>query len=411
MDFIRPFILRRGVRLRWVRGLILMLLPCILAACGSSIDGPGRVTIAGRALLLNGPSVAAPPSGNTVVMQRSGSLLSSHDDPRWTLSPDQARITILSLNFLTAGGGGESVALSNCNVTYLRASPTLSQFLDCPFQVRAGTYVGVGAIINSAFSILIDDAEGGFFSDPAAPTRLSRTRPTGGAQFITFTTPQATTSNQVLFARPLVVDSATARTGLTIGLVLDGIHTVFVNVKNGAATLDEIQLLPPILVIPFVGVPGRAEFYTSTGTARTALLGGPSSVDFNSVRVYRDAFGVPIYLWSVGSTLPPLPITGLPASAWNASPATSPIFSGNMRAGGFLGLDSSGTLCWAVPTDYTYGTYAQLRSIRPQSTIGSTTTLTIQQSPNVPAPTSGDTYASGCPALTGQQSTLTLVAK
>lgn len=410
MDWIQPFLLRRDVRLRCVRGLIVVLLPsCIVAACGSLMDGRDRVSISGRALVLNGPSVRAP-SVNALRIHGSGSVMSPPDG-RWTISPDQARFTILSLSFMSASDGGKPITLSNCNVTYVRASPTLSQFLDCPFEVPSGTYVGVGVTINSSFSILIDDAEVGFFSDPAAPTRLSTTAPAGGAQFVTFTTPQATVSNQVLFAQPLVVDSAKAKSGLTIGLVLDALHTVFVNVKGGIATLDETLLWAPVTVIPFVGSPGRAEFYTATATARSAPLGGPSAVDLNSVRVYRDATGLPIYLSSVTSTLPPLVQNGLPASAWNASPGSSSSSGGSLRPGGYLGQDASGTLCWAVPTDYTYGTYVQVRSIRPQSTIGSTTTLTIQQNPNVPAPVSGDTYASGCPALTGQQSTLTLVAK
>jgi len=45
------------------------------------------------------------------------------------------------------------------------------------------------------------------------------------------------------------------------------------------------------------------------------------------------------------------------------------------------------------------------------TTVGQTTTLRCQQMTTVPPPLSGDTYASGCPAITpDEQRTLTLVA-
>ena len=40
-------------------------------------------------------------------------------------------------------------------------------------------------------------------------------------------------------------------------------------VIDGAAILDEVQFAVPVHVVPFVGAPGRAEFYSSTGTARS----------------------------------------------------------------------------------------------------------------------------------------------
>jgi hypothetical protein len=46
------------------------------------------------------------------------------------------------------------------------------------------------------------------------------------------------------------------------------------------------------------------------------------------------------------------------------------------------------------------------------TTIGGTTTLRCQTVTTAPAPTSGDTYASGCPTITPTSSVvLTLVAK
>ena len=52
------------------------------------------------------------------------------------------------------------------------------------------------------------------------------------------------------------------------------------------------------------------------------------------------------------------------AASWNVSPATSPVEpSSGFRAGGYLGLDSNGVLCWALPLDYTYGQYAELELV------------------------------------------------
>ena len=64
-----------------------------------------------------------------------------------------------------------------------------------------------------------------------------------------------------------------------------------------------------------------------------------------------------------------------------------------------------------MPRDYSYREYAQIRSMKPVSALGAATTLHIEQTPNVPAPASGDTYASGCPPVSGLSASLTLVAR
>jgi len=62
--------------------------------------------------------------------------------------------------------------------------------------------------------------------------------------------------------------------------------------------------------------------------------------------------------------------------------------------------------------DYTYGQYAELCEMQRVDTLGASTTLRCQHLTTVPAPTSGDTYASGCPAITpDDQHGLTLVAR
>jgi hypothetical protein len=108
------------------------------------------------------------------------------------------------------------------------------------------------------------------------------------------------------------------------------------------------------------------------------------------------------------------PVVG-PSSAQSVNPAKAP-FGGDLgfRAGGYAGLDASGTLCWALPTTFAYQAYAYLRRMKSVTTLGATTTVqTLALSGGqAPPPTSGDTYASGCPSFAPtDQFTVVLVAK
>ena len=148
---------------------------------------------------------------------------------------------------------------------------------------------------------------------------------------------------------------------------------------------------------------GKVEFYSPTGTALDTLMPGPTDDESGSVRVFYASPAEASYVFS--------PVVG-PSQAWSVSPTTSPVNPGNgFRAGGYLGLDSGGTLCWALPADYTYASYVKLCEMPVVATVGQTTTLSCQHMTTVPAPVSGDTYASGCPTITpDEQRTLTLVA-
>ncbi|MBL0214371.1 MAG: hypothetical protein IPQ07_10840 [Myxococcales bacterium] len=83
-----------------------------------------------------------------------------------------------------------------------------------------------------------------------------------------------------------------------------------------------------------------------------------------------------------------------------------------MRSGGWLGRDSTGTICWALPADPAYTTYAGLLTLPELTTLGTSAALTAQQTTTPMPPTSGSNYASGCPTVTGGTSkTVTLVAQ
>lgn len=356
---------------------------------------------ASHARILHGPS-----SGVAAMTAGVPATSALPADGHWALSPTQGRVTLTGLAFQGTDGNVATAPLTDCVPTYVRDDPALSQILDCPFDVPPGTYAGVGVSMLTTFDVLIDDATNGFFSDPGSPTGLAPTSPAGGPQFASFTVPgpggQGTELNaQTFFTSPLVVSAGDS---VTLDIVEDMIHTVFANVTGGVATFDTSLPLPAVQLVPSVSGAGRVEFYSPTGTALDAAMPGPTDDESGSVRVFYASPPQPSYVFS--------PVPG-PSQAWSVDPATSPVEpTGGFRAGGYLGLDASGMLCWALPVDYTYAQYSELCEMQIKTTIGETTTLSCQHMTSVPPPVSGDTYASGCPPITPDvQRTLPLVAR
>lgn len=355
---------------------------------------------ASHARILHGPSVLG--SGATT----APSPLAVPADGHWALSPDQSRVTLTSLAFQGSDGNVATADLTNCVPTYTRDSAALSPILDCPFDVPPGSYVGVGVGVLTTFDVSLNDTINGFFSDPGSATGLAASAPAGGPQFASFTVPgpggQGTVlTAQTFFTSPLVVQPGGR---VTLDIIEDMIHTVFANVTGGVASFDTSLPLPAVQLVPSVSGAGRVEFYSPTGTALDAIMPGPTDDESGSVRVFYASPPEPSYLFS--------PVPG-PSQAWNVSPATSPVNPANgFRAGGYLGLDANGVLCWALPADYTYARYSEVCEMSVVATVGATTTLRCQHLTSAPAPAAGDTYASGCPTITPDvQRTLTLVAR
>ena len=74
--------------------------------------------------------------------------------------------------------------------------------------------------------------------------------------------------------------------------------------------------------------------------------------------------------------------------------------------------DDADTLCWVYAADATYETYNNYLTMDYVDTVGMTTTVSCEQTTNPTPPTSGSTYASGCPAITADTTVeLTLVAQ
>jgi hypothetical protein len=378
---------------------------------GGGGGGGGGGMVSGHARILHGPSTvmhARPFGGRHAPAPQAA-------DGRWALSPDQAKVTVVSLSFQSATAGVvQQVMLSNCKPTYVRDQASLTQVLDCPFQIPPDTYVSMGIGVSTTFDVLVDDAVNGFYTDPNTATKLATAPPTGGAQFVSLTVAGPGGAGNVLnqatyFAHPVVVtasgsvggDDGGITTGVTVDIVEDMIHTLFANVSGGVATFDTSLPLPAVQMMASIEGAGSVAFYTDSGSAGNATLGGPTDDDSNSVRLFYDGTGAASYEFH--------PVLG-PSQAWNANPANSPQ-SGTFRAGGYLGVDASGTLCWAIPQDYTYAQYNGICEMQVVTTLGATTTLRCQTTSTVPPPTTGDTYASGCPAITPTSTvTLTLVA-
>jgi hypothetical protein len=378
-----------------------------LGAGGGGGSGGGMVM--GHARILHGPSTVMH------ARQRGGppGPTPRIADGHWALSPDQARVTVDSLTFQGATAGDvQAVMLTNCKPTYVRDQPSLSTVLDCPFMIPAGTYVGMGVAVAATFDVLVDDATAGLYTDPAAATKLSTTAPAGGAPFVSITVATGSGTNgelsqQTFFSHPVTLtptgsvggDDGGAEVGVTVDVAVDLTHTIFANVSGGSASFDTSLPLPAVQLMASLEGAGHVQLYSASGTAGSALMPGPTDDDTSSVRVFFDGSGAASYEFH--------PTLG-PSQAWNANPAGG---TGN-RAGGYLGVDGSGTLCWAIPQDYTYAQYAGICELATVSTIGATTTLRCATTTTVPPPTSGDTYASGCPTLTNPTSTtVTLIAQ
>jgi len=370
----------------------------ILAACG---DSSGPRSVSGTAHLVHGPSLAAGASLDRRIASNARFAVTPSGG-HWYISPDQGTINIKTLTFIDATGNAQSATFGSCSATYNRTSASLSSILDCPFTVASGTYVEVDIGISNVFQVLINDAAHGIFTDPGSSTGLSTTAPAGGAALVNLTIPVSGDANGLMmmqsgFDTPVVIDSASPP---TITLIVDMIHTVLINVNGTSLTFDTSLPQPAVHVTPTVTGPGRVEFYTATGTADNVNAGiALSGNEANSVRLVYNSASAPIEVSS--------PVIG-PSEAWNATPTPG---AAQFTIGGYLGLDATGTICWALPATYTYSQYAYLKSMKPATAIGGTTVLKTKATTSAPAPTSGATYASGCPAFTPDaQTTLTLVA-
>jgi len=376
----------------------------IVVGCGGDMDMEGA-GLPGSANVLHGPSSPSGPAQAATGPNRAAA------DGRWQVSPDRSRTTLLGVDFFgEAAGTDQASVFEDCIVSWDRGDAALSPLLTCDFTVPPGTYIGMSVGVSTTFEVLIDDAVNGLFTDPAAPSGLATVAPTGGAEFVDFVVPGPGGSGDRLdfhtyFTSPLVV-TADEPGPIEINLVVDMTHTIEIDVAAGMPSFRSDFVPVPLFLFGTVAEVGKATFYTDLGTAANVLESFPP----NTMRFFYGADDQPAFVWA-GAATAGCQVGDTPSNAWNTSPSESPVQQDGSRTGGFLGLDGAGSLCWALPQDATWDTYATLFTMPEAGAVGSTSSMSCQRTGSVPDPTSGSSYASGCPivAATGS-ATLTLVA-
>ncbi len=336
--------------------------------------------VTGHARFLHGPTT-------------TGSLFAPFAPPangHWAISPDEARLTFVSLTLVDASNGNAfALDLPDCTPSYVRTSAALSQLADCTFSVPIGTFSKISlGVLNSA-SILVNDATNGFYTTPSVASGVSTTVPTGGAKAIAFLVPGA---GGVITATGYLSTALTVTAGSSpsIDIVVDLIHTVAFDVAGSTVTIDTATPAPPALFLPMLSAAsGRYEMYSPLGTTQNVLTTGPADNDSNAIRIFYATPPQPSHVFS--------PVAG-PNQAWSVDPRSG----SGARPGGWLGLDTSGRACWALPAnDFTWTSYDRVCELVVQSNLGAVASLTCQTGFAVaPPPVSGPTYASGCPAIT-----------
>jgi hypothetical protein len=375
-----------------MRASMIVLLVGSGACGGHNDDGGGMVQ--GHALILKGAK-----STTSAVAPRTG-VAPAPADGYWAISPDQARITLTDLTFVDAQLQPFVTTLTDCKPTYKRTSDALSELLDCPFEVPPGTYLSVSIGASTTYDVLIDDAANGFFTTPGAATKLS-TSGTGPGEFVSFTVPGPGGTGDVLtyaayYSTPFVV--AEGATNVSMQIVVDMTHTVGIEVSGGTATVNVDAPSLPAILVPSAGGAAKAEFYSGNSTAGNVMVGPVGSTSlWSGARVFYAEGAQPSFAWHLGS-----------AQVANVDPAQPPWNTLQFKIGGYLAIDSTNTMCWAAATDSTWSTYGKICRMPLPATGSNMTTISCQNTAAPPAPTSGSTYAAGCPTITTPDSTETV---
>lgn len=371
---------------------------------GDKDDGGNVPRIAGVASIVHGPSL--PASFNV-----GAPSFAAPTDGQWYVSPDQVRVRVDRVNFAGhAGAPGDGADLVDCVLTFDRTTPSLSNLLDCPFEIAPGTYGGMTVFVNGEFEILVSDATNGIHTDPASATGLSATAPAGGAAFVPYSRPLGATGVEQQFPAPLVVGSGDT---ISLSVVMDAVQTVILDVSGGGTVLAfNGSSWSPVNLFPTLGAPGVARYFTTAGTADSY---NDSVVLANILRVYYAAGsnGQPVYSLNqqVANTINTCAANAFTKAAHPADPATTVPNDAGAKIGGWLGRDPAGTTCWALPADPAYSAYEAYLTLSNVTVVGSSGVLSCVNTATPAPPTSGPTYASGCPAITADATaTLTLVA-
>ncbi|OFZ22782.1 MAG: hypothetical protein A2X94_11770 [Bdellovibrionales bacterium GWB1_55_8] len=359
-------------------------------------------SVSGKASIVLGASSGVT---QTPGIARTNQLLTT--DGTWRLSPNQAKITFTQIDFVASAGNSVSASLSDCTVTYDRSKSSNTNLLDCPFTLQLtsedggvsykGSYIGIYVYYKRTIPILLDGTLSGIYSDASSPTKLS----TGSAegQFIDYEVGGGsgeTLTAQIYFNAPFTIsDNETP----SIQIVTDMIHTILAQVSDGEASFQTNSGATPVELMAIPGfASGHSEFYSTSPTIESALQEGTDGQSYVYVRAsYAD--GKPVSIKTNGYIPGCLDGVGV-SQAFAVNPANAPVqdAAGN-KAGGFLGLSSSGTLAWAFGSNFQWQDYAALFVMPRLTTVGQTAQMQCQATSSVPLPTDGATYGSGSPSL------------
>src|SRR5437667_4562522 len=304
-------------------------------------------------------------------------------DGQWYLSPDKMILTVTSIQL--QGGPMAPVAV-NCSLTYDRSQPGLTKLADCPFAATAGTYSGLNLGISPTYQVLIDDSVNGFYSTSSGIVTSS---PAGGAQYLTVTT---NSYSEIASAFPASIDVSSSAPP-TLSVVVNGLQFFRVQVSSGAVRLgwpdvaDTDPKRPDMTVS--VNALANVAFYSNQGISSAGAIctGGactpPPLQGVIAAYVFYASADVPTWIQLV----------------LNGTPSGCPIgVSGAFNGKGYLGLDATGTLGWALPTDSSFSSYSTEFNMAQVTTLGGSTTLYCQLLSTDPAP-AGGSFASGAPVI------------
>ncbi|HSV08963.1 MAG TPA: hypothetical protein VLI07_20775 [Candidatus Binatus sp.] len=324
----------------------------------------------------------ATPAGHPAALRGDRPSAVVPKDGQWYLSPDQMILTVTSIQLL---GGSTGPVAVNCPFTYDRSQPGLTKLSDCPIAVTPGTYSGLDVEISPTYQVLINDSDNGFYS---TGTGVVTSPPAGGAQYLTVTT----TSLGVFSAFPAPIDVGPGASP-TLSVVVNGLQFFRVQVNGGAVSLgwpdvgDTDPKRPDMTVS--VNALASVAFYSNQGigSAGAICTGGacspPPLQGVIAAYVFYSSANTPTWIQLV----------------LNGTPAGCPIgVSGAFNGNGYLGLDATNTLGWALPTDSSFSSYSTEFNMAQVTTLGGSTTMNCQQISTDPAPAGGN-FSSGAPVI------------
>lgn len=317
---------------------------------------------------------------------------------QWSISPASIRLTVDYITFHGADANvNPSTTFSNCSITFDRTTPSHTSLLDCPFDMPSGSYYGLSLGLGSAYQIAISDSANGFYTDPTAPGGLTTTPPVGGASPVTVVANFGNGFNQT-FTHPFVVSSASPP---SISIALDALQNTSVEVTAGVASFRGAStgnFYSPVYVYPTIDSPGSIDYLDQSRTAGD--LDTTSAANTFSLRIYfaPGSNGQPVFAMipdtsqTVGSCFANVGTF----AAFDTDPSVQPPLAGGARVGGWLARDPAGTICWVLPADPAYSSYAAYMTL----TVTGTSGVFSCEATSTPTAPTGNTYEAGCPPIT-----------